>query len=875
MADAPNPHHTISVHKSPVLSLAADRERGHLFAGTLSGTIYVWDIVTQQEKAQFVGHTRSVLAMVVAPSRNLLFSSSCDSTVRVWDTHTLQPLALIYPASDNVGDILSLAWCDDEMTLYLGCQNTSIQWIHLGNAWDAQQTPRRESRPHKFFDSQSLAQRLEAQASPGAPNAEMLVRRTAVLKPDGTHIDTAAPLRVLSVDHEAVALSAHYGYIYSLTLLKNGDAKPLLASGAGDGCVRLWTISSSGLLPLTTLSPPGDHAVLALASWHNTLFVGRQQGPIQVWDLSSRSLIRTLSGHSDDVLSLQVIGDQGDMPELYSTGADGRVCHWDRYFRLYESWMAHQECVQTSAWLPPHGKNISWLASAPMLATGGSDAQVRLWEYVEPPQAPSLSDQSAADEPLLCAAQFRADAQHENARAQGPETTSTVPDSLLARLARFVHFRSVSQASPRQDTTFSEDSRRAAHYLRDVLQDLGASDVQLLSSGSGLNPLVLGTFRGSRAPGRRRCLFYGHYDCVNAHGDWDSDPWVLTGRDGYVYGRGVSDNKGPILAVAHAASELLHADLLNMDVVMLIEGEQETGSRGFAETLRAHRDAIGPVDVVLLSNSYWIGEDRPCVTVGLRGVVHASVRITSQRPDRHSGVEGGAETEPMMEMVKVLAALTRNDGRVALEGFYDGVRDVSPRELEYYAELAKIQHAPARTAEGLKALWRMPSLSVHKVTNSGGSSIIANSVEAALSMRIVPDQDVEEIAALLRKGLEESFAALHSVNHLEVKVFNRADWWLGKLDAPYMRALAQSVEDEWGVAPLHIHEGGSIPGVAILEKELGAQAVHLPMGQSSDHAHLPNERIRLLNLEVRARPANQRGQAVIRRFFVALSQTGS
>ena len=695
-----------------------------------------------------------------------------------------------------------MTWCENDQTLYLGCQNTAVQWIQLGHVWDAPKAPLRESRPHKFFDSLSRSQQLaEEGSSLAAYHADMLVRRSAVVRPDGAQADAPAPVRTFSVDHECVAVSAHYGYIYSLALLE-GSGPPVLASGGGDGCVRLW-LHSPDLLPLTTLAPPSEDAVLALASAHNTLFVGRQGGSIQVWDLSTRSLVRTLTGHTDDVLALHV-NAHDDALELYSAGADGRVCHWDRYFRSCESWHAHDDSIQAVAWVP--GARDALLGGTPLVATGASDAEVRLWQYVAPREAPPLS--VPTDALQLCTAQFRAGTERANERTTAAQPSAQAPDSLLTRLQRLVRLRSVSHGAHGEDTTYSEDSRRAAHYLRDVLQDLGASDVHLLPTGAGLNPLVLGTFRGSRAPGRRRCLFYGHYDCVPTHGAWDSDPWVLTGRDGYVYGRGVSDNKGPVLAVAHAASELLHAQSLDIDVVMLIEGEQETGSRGFAETLRAHRAAVGPVDVVLLCNSYWIGEDRPCVTVGLRGVVHASVRITGQRPDRHSGVEGGAETEPMMEMVKVLASLTDSQGRVALDGFYDGVRGVSPAELEYLAELAKIPHAPACTAAGLKALWRMPSLSVHKVTNSGGSSIIAHSVEAALSMRIVPDQDVEEISALLRSGVERSFAELHSVNHLEVQVFNRADWWLGALDAPYMRALSDAVRDEWGATPLHIHEGG-------------------------------------------------------------------
>lgn len=268
--------------------------------------------------------------------------------------------------------------------------------------------------------------------------------------------------------------------------------------------------------------------------------------------------------------------------------------------------------------------------------------------------------------------------------------------------------------------------------------------------------------------------------------------------------------------------------------------------------------------MVFVCNSYWLGEQRPCLTVGLRGVIQAMVRITGRHSDRHSGVEGGAEREPMMEMVKLLATLTDNSGRVTLPGFYDHVRDVSAEERAYYDTMVQEVRGTSTNAESLMALWRMPSFTLHRVTNSGTghSTVIPNSVEASLSFRLVPNQDLDGIEALLRRGIEHNFASLQSSNRIEMHVFHRADWWLGSLELPYWHALASAVEAEWGAKPVHIREGGSIPAIAILEKELGAQAVHLPMGQASDHAHLPNERIRLVNLE--------KGQAVVRRFFQKL-----
>lgn len=218
----------------------------------------------------------------------------------------------------------------------------------------------------------------------------------------------------------------------------------------------------------------------------------------------------------------------------------------------------------------------------------------------------------------------------------------------------------------------------------------------------------------------------------------------------------------------------------------------------------------------------------------------------------------------LTQMVKLLATLTDGAGRVVLPGFYTHVRPVEDKERAYYGSMAHEARGKHADAASLVALWRMPSFTVHKVTNSGAghSTVIPNSVEASLSVRIVPDQSLDAIETLLQEGILQNFAQLQSTNRIEVQVIHRADWWLGSVDLPYWHALADAVQAEWGEAPLHIREGGSIPGIAVLEKELGAPAVHLPMGQASDHAHLPNERIRLVNLE--------KGQAVVRRFLQSL-----
>lgn len=577
------PLHTVTLNDTSILAIAVYQERGLLFAGTQDGTIFVWDLVTQQLQATLIGHTRSVLALELAAENGWLFSASSDSTVRLWNVRELEPLALIYPATDNTGDIFTMTWCSALHTLYLGCQDTSIQWICI-TPEKLSETPLHavpESRPHKFFDSMSRAMAGASSPLPLAVRtAEQLIRRTAVHMASSVATDAhphqpmraCAPMQmsVLAVNKTCVIPSAHFGYVYSLTIVPVASGAPILASGAGDEMIRLWTLSADGILLQHTLElplPTGD-AILTLGAWESTLLAGKQGGTIDVWDIDSRTLIRTLRGHTDDVLCMQ-LAEPGAERTFFSGSADGHVCRWDKYFRCTARWVAHDDIVQTCAVYSGHRaatSRYSWLTAEPVLITGSSDACVRLWSFEPPAAVPAASEEAAA------------------------------PPSLVQRLARFIRYKSVSNGPTMQaDDENMEDSRQAAHFLKTTLMELGASDVRLVSGGARANPMVLGTFRASKGPARRRCLFYGHYDCIPASGEWDSNPWELSGRNGYLYGRGVSDNKGPVLAVAYAASELLHAKELNVDVVMLVEGEQETGSKGFQACLREHKELIGKI----------------------------------------------------------------------------------------------------------------------------------------------------------------------------------------------------------------------------------------------------------------------------------------
>ena len=519
----------------------------------------------------------------------------------------------------------------------------------------------------------------------------------------------------------------------------------------------------------------------------------------------------------------------------------------------------------------------------PTLVTGGNDNTIVIWE---------LRD---------CAEPAAAARRSNN-------------DLMLESLSQFVNFRTVSSLPK-----YRADCRRGASYLRSIFQNFGAV-TEMINTTEPYNPIVFAKFRGNpaTAASRKKILFYGHYDVIpaeNEHGKWKHDPFALTGEGGYLYGRGVSDNKGPIMAAIYAAHELANEQSLDADIIFLIEGEEESGSRGFEKAVQAKKDLIGDVDWILLANSYWLDDHVPCITYGLRGVIHATVQVESEHPDLHSGVDGSALLdEPLKDLVMLLSKLTGRHGKVQIPGFYDPILPLAQGEKELYTEITQTLLRnnpdlgdPEELAQSLMRRWREASLTIHRFQTSGpeNSTIIPRLAKAALSIRLVPNQEASDVAAALQSFLADEFDGLDSKNKLSVTIDHQAEPWLGDYTNEIFQTLERAITDAWGptfarrpstahaltrqqsplnpakpspatsntlangcdpdspssrpasshledeppkVKPLFIREGGSIPSIRFLEKEFSAPAAHLPCGQASDSAHLDNERLRLVNL---------------------------
>ncbi|KAJ9476237.1 putative di- and tripeptidase DUG2 [Pseudozyma hubeiensis] len=1044
-------------HTGSVLALEVAPEKNWLFSSSGDNTVRVWDTLTNSPlflvfPAQ--DNVGDIFALKWCSALETLYIG-CQSTSIQW-------ICLAGFDKVKTNDQAAFRARDASRTQYAG--DSFAQGTAADNGLDSPiiSTPDLMARPHKFFDSVPVALSRSGMGSAGTSTPTRSTARVSnpnpgnakapalgktpqipqsdyitaskgalstnaaterVLDAASQQLDTAAvpssapglpdadinqpidSVRTLLVPSSSSVPSAHFGYVYCLALLTlEGDAEhpTVLASGSGDETIKLWHATRSGLSLLATLESPNaeGNAILALASWKTTLFSGLQGGEVEVWDLETCTLVRTIRAHADDVICLETCPESG---LLFTAGADGKVHTWDRSFRCISRLQAHQGIVLSLAQVrsglsdamqgaeDAFEPDIAGPASkVSQLVTGSSDNLIKIWDAVplqlqtsssSARQAPLSALQRGADRlsldhatPSLSSTPIAAASADIAANIVGQEAKSILAATtngktgemesaqwplLRSLLRKFISYPSVSSSEEHR-----EDCRQAAHFLKTCFQELGA-EARILPNPVGTNPLVLATFkanahrsrrrraaaanldrsrsaststttsssttasssssdsyldvdrnvldeedtdegeglsgsimfdhlqdpvedndgvgeddgRASRPRRKRRCLFYGHYDCIAAEGNWTSAPFTLDGRDGYLYGRGVSDNKGPILAAACAVHHLLSTRRLYSDVVFLIEGEEENGSVGFVEAVRKYKSEIGEIDVVLLSNSYWLDEETPCLTIGLRGVVRATISVTSGDRDVHSGVEGGAIREPMVDMVKLLARLTGEGEQVALPGFYDSVRPTTDLEVQAYRDIVRIKRslrsttqANIDTVESLMAKWRNPSLSVHniRVSGPGNSTVIPSSVSAQVSLRLVPDQDLATIEGSLLNHVNTTFDSLYPTlarpmikNKVNLSVDHRADWWLGSDSSSYFQLLREAVKQEWTAEPISIREGGSIPAIAILEKELGASAVHLPMGQSSDNAHLPNERLRQRNLV--------KGQNVVRRFIQGLA----
>ena len=404
------------------------------------------------------------------------------------------------------------------------------------------------------------------------------------------------------------------------------------------------------------------------------------------------------------------------------------------------------------------------------------------------------------------------------------------------------------------DGAYRNDVARAADWIAERFRALELETEVVQTEG---NPIVLAT--SPPVEGRPTVLVYGHYDVQppDPLDEWESPPFEPTVRDGNVYARGATDDKGQMFThLASAEAWLKTAGELPVQLKFVVEGEEECGSGSLEELIARDADRLA-CDVIVISDCSQFAKGQPAITYGLRGIAYFELRLTGPKQDLHSGTFGGAVTNPAGALARMLAALVDNKGRVQVPEFYDDIPPLDDRERRQFAglpfnEKALLDRLDVDGVTGehgysmLERRWARPSLDVNGLSSGyqgeGGKTIIPSRASAKFSFRLVPDQDPDKIAANLRGMLEEMCPA---GIRMELEAMHGAPGVVVSLDSPFVGAAARAIEDGFGRSPVMIREGGSIPIVTEFCKQLGAEALLLGWGLDDDNTHSPNEKLSL------------------------------
>lgn len=410
------------------------------------------------------------------------------------------------------------------------------------------------------------------------------------------------------------------------------------------------------------------------------------------------------------------------------------------------------------------------------------------------------------------------------------------------------------------DSRHKPDVRRAAEWVAGQFRGIGLATTFIETEG---HPIVFA--ESPPVDGAPTVLVYGHYDVQppDPLDEWISPPFEPTRRDGNVYARGATDDKGQMLThVKSAQAWIAAAGRLPVQLKFLIEGEEEVGSESLYKLLDGANDAAlgGPAskrlrsDIAVISDTSQFAPGQPAITYGLRGIAYFELRLTGPKQDLHSGTFGGAVTNPVNTLARLLASLVDDQGRVRVPGFYDNVLPLTDQERRQYVELGFSDEAfrqqlgvDGLTGEAgyttLERRWARPTCDVNGIwggyQGEGAKTVLPARAGAKFSFRLVPQQDPHQIAVALKEMLTEQCPP---GIRLELSEMHGAPGVVVPLDSPYVTAASAAIEQGFGKPPVFIREGGSIPIVTTFRQKLGIDTLLLGWGLDDDNTHSPNEK---------------------------------
>lgn len=399
-------------------------------------------------------------------------------------------------------------------------------------------------------------------------------------------------------------------------------------------------------------------------------------------------------------------------------------------------------------------------------------------------------------------------------------------------------------------TEHKGDMLRCAEHWREHLIKLGVNKAEIYPTAG--NPIVFAEYiLGEDLP---TVLVYGHYDVMPAEplDLWESDPFEPEIRNGHIWARGADDDKGQSMVQVKGFETAKALGLLACNVKFILEGEEEIGSINLESFLIEHKDML-KADVILVSDTSMVSDEVPSLTTGLRGLAYWEVEVTGPNRDLHSGHFGGAVGNPINELCKLIAQIQDERGRITIPGFYDDVVDLSSEEREMIAQVPFSEEKYCEAIdvdavwgeEGYSTLERnscRPSFDVCGIwggyTGEGAKTVLPSKAYAKVSCRLVASQDHHQISEAFVNYVK-SIAPKHV--RVEVRPMHGGEAYLCPIDLPAYQAAEKAVEVAWGVKPLAVRRGGSIPIIAVFERVLGLKTILMGFGLESNAIHSPNE----------------------------------
>ncbi|SFT72964.1 Acetylornithine deacetylase/Succinyl-diaminopimelate desuccinylase [Algoriphagus locisalis] len=424
-------------------------------------------------------------------------------------------------------------------------------------------------------------------------------------------------------------------------------------------------------------------------------------------------------------------------------------------------------------------------------------------------------------------------------------------DRFLNELLDLLRIPSVSA-----DPKFKDDVFAAANFVKESLEKAGADVVEICQTKG--YPIVYG--EKIIDPALQTVLVYGHYDVQPAdpYELWDSPPFEPVIKktkihpEGAIFARGSADDKGQFYMYVKAFEAMMASGDLPCNVKFMIEGEEEVGSDNLDKFVIENKEKL-KADVILISDTHMISMQDPSITVGLRGMAYMEVEVTGSNRDLHSGTYGGAVANPINVLCDMIASMQDENKHITIPGFYDKVQELTavqrerlneaPFDLNEYKE--KLDIDDVHGENGFTTIERVgirPTLDVNGIwggyIGEGAKTVLPSKAHAKISMRLVPDQDWREIAELFENHFKS--IAPKSVK-VKVKAHHGGAPAVVSDSSIGYKAAEAAMEETFGKRPIPTREGGSIPIVALFQKELGSDPILFGFGLDTDALHSPNE----------------------------------